>query len=538
MAIDLSTDNSAAADLAQPSPDALLGAHRELSRILQLPCSEEELVDGFLRRMEEIFPARHFLVRLADLRAGGEISVRGATDVARAGLRAAALTFRRADLDAGRVHPAVAESAQLRVSERWDSPFFGVGVGFALPLVAGGELFGVLDVGYPLGLDGRAADRPTLEPLAQQLSSALRGERLHCESAALLDYQSQLIEHANALILGVNVHWRIVLCNGALCRLIGYSRDALIGRDVRDHVPERERVRITTLLGQALAGGDTGTFEIELATRSGQTVGVVWSVATIRGGNRQKSLVAVGQDQSQLRALQGQIIQAEKLATLGQLAAGVVHELNNPLTSISVYAEHLVKKYETRLEDGDERVADDLSKLRRIAAGAERILVFSRDLVQYAKPASGRTNRVNLNAIVLQSLSFCEHLFAGGVALERDLAADLPPIEIIPGQLEQVVINLVTNAVHACESSGLVRVCTRQVEDELEIAVADSGPGISEDDRERIFEPFFTTKPDGQGTGLGLSIVQNIVHQHRGRVEARTPASGGAELVCVFPLAR
>ncbi|HWM84599.1 MAG TPA: ATP-binding protein, partial [Kofleriaceae bacterium] len=384
------------------------------------------------------------------------------------------------------------------------------------------------------------ADEPLILPIANHLSVALRNERLHRETTLLRDYQSKLIEHANALILGVDRHWRITLCNGALCRLTGYPQGELMGRDLRDWLPPEERGRLSHIVLRALTGGSGEIVEIQLATRAGGRVRTVWSMAAISSRGNLQAVVAVGQDQTRLSELQNQVIQAEKLATLGQLAAGVVHELNNPLTSITVYAEYLLKKAEQKARSGGPVEQGDIDKLQRISAGAQRILTFARDLVQYAKPAESQPEVVSLSSVVRQSLSFCEHLFERAhVHLEEELDEALPPVQAVPGQLEQVVINLVTNAVQACGGEGRVAVRTHRNEaDQVCVSVADSGPGVPEPERERVFEPFFTTKTDGSGTGLGLSIVRNIVEQHRGRVHVTTSEWGGALFVCEFPAGR
>src|SRR5262249_38179213 len=160
-----------------------------------------------------------------------------------------------------------------------------------------------------------------------------------------------------------------------------------------------------------------------------------------------------------------------------------------PLTSITVYAEYLLKKAEARVKEsgGGPGAEDDIVKLRRISEGAQRILSFARELVQYAKPTGDAVAAVSVNGVVRQSLSFCEHLFErSGTRLVQTLTDDLPLVFAVPGQLEQVVINLVTNAVHACGEGGMVEVETRAVDPSaVVIAVGDSGPGIAPGDRER-----------------------------------------------------
>jgi len=520
-----------------PSAEQMLHGVLELGREIHLEMSEEEIVGRFQRLLIDLFPHRYLVVRVLDLRSPDTAHVYCGRGEVRPGFDRERIALKRSSAAKTRLKRALAQSARIRLSDRWDPPFPGVAAGFAVPLVASGEFYGVLDMAYPLGTDSSAADEPLVLPIANHLSVALRNERLHRETTLLRDYQSKLIEHANALILGVDRHWRITLCNQALCKLTGYSPSELMGRDLRDWLPPEERGRFSHIVLRALTGGSGEIVEIQLATKSGSRVRTVWSMAAISSRGGLQAMVAVGQDQTRLSELQSQVIQAEKLATLGQLAAGVVHELNNPLTSITVYAEYLSKKAEQKLRAGEPVERGDIDKLERISAGAQRILTFARDLVQYAKPAGSQPEVVSLSSVVRQSLSFCEHLFERArVQLAKELDETLSPVEAVPGQLEQVVINLVTNAVQACGSEGQVAVRTHRAGiDLVAVSVADSGPGVPESERERVFEPFFTTKTDGSGTGLGLSIVRNIVEQHRGRVHVATSEWGGALFVCEFP---
>lgn len=509
----------------------------DIGRDIHLEMTEAEIVERFLELLERLFPGRFLVVRVIDLRSADSVHIYSGSGTVRDGLERERLTLKKSSVAKTRLKSALAASARVRQLNRWDSPFPGVAVGFAVPLVASGELYGVLDVGYPLGSDNRKKDEEAILPLANHLSVALRNERLHRETTTLRDAQAKLIEHANALILGVDRQWRITVCNQALCNLTGFAREDLIGRDVRDWWPVEERARLTQMFLRALGGDPTDALEVMLLTKSGAKVRTVWSMAAIGGRGAVQAVVAVGQDQTRLRELQNQVIQAEKLATLGQLAAGVVHELNNPLTSITVYAEFLLRKMQARVDASEDIEPSDVDKMARIAAGAQRIQVFARDLVQYAKPASSESEVVSLAAVVRQSLSFCEHLFERkSVVLEQDIDDSLPPVCAVPGQLEQVVINLVTNAVQACGDDGRVQVkALRSAGGEVSLEVADSGPGVPDGERDRVFEPFFTTKTDGTGTGLGLSIVKNIIEQHRGVVSVERSELGGAVFSCRLP---
>ncbi|HET9624680.1 MAG TPA: ATP-binding protein, partial [Kofleriaceae bacterium] len=434
---------------------------------------------------------------------------------------------------------AVAASARLIVRDRWDSPFLGVATGFAVPLAASGELYGVLDVGYAPRADARASDEPSVAAFAAQLAIALRTLRLADDALGLRDYQARLLDNASALILGVDRAWRITACNRALIELVGVTRDDVLGRDVRDFITAEQRQYLTSAFAAALAGQHHAAVTVALPSRKHGHVRTVWSIAPVGragagpGGVAVDAVVAIGQDLSQIEALQRQVVRAERLATLGELAAGVVHELNNPLTSITVYAEYLVRKLEAQ---GAE--AGDVEKLRRIGASAQRILRFSRDLVQYARPSGRDLGPIDLAAVVRQSVSICEHLVErGGITLAVEVDPELPAVQAISGQLEQVLINLITNAVHAVENGGRVEVrALADTPSTVLLEVADSGPGIAEADRDRIFEPFFTTKPDGKGTGLGLPIVRNIVDQHRGEIAVVRSALGGAAFRVILPI--
>ena len=240
-----------------------------------------------------------------------------------------------------------------------------------------------------------------------------------------------------------------------------------------------------------------------------------------------------------IRKLQAQVIQNEKLASLGQIVAGVVHELNNPLTSIIAYSDYLKRNATQRAPYDDQE--DDLERLRRIGEAAARILNFSRDLVAYARPADDIPGTVRAPEIVKKALIFCEHEFQGaGIRIVREFDADLPPVRGMAGQLTQVFVNLFTNAAHAMAADGgelRIRMHASPEQHTLTIEVSDTGTGIDEADMPQIFEPFFTTKTDGRGTGLGLSIVRGILEAHGGTIHAACAPGEGTTFSLTLPLA-
>ncbi len=234
-------------------------------------------------------------------------------------------------------------------------------------------------------------------------------------------------------------------------------------------------------------------------------------------------------DARDLRRLQAQVIQAEKLASLGQIAAGVLHELNNPLTSIVAYTEYLGLTARQR-----QASADELERISRISEAAERILRFSRDLMAYARPAANVPGPVSLLDVIRKALAFCEHeLSECGVDI-LDQGGPALMVRGVDAQLTQVFVNLFTYAAHAMKhGDGTLRIHWQATDDgAVVVSVSDSGVGIEAEDLERIFEPFYTTKSPGSGTGLGLSIVRSIVEAHGGGLTAEsTPGKGSTFLL-------
>jgi PAS domain S-box-containing protein len=501
---------------------------------LALDGSELAAVQRLQATLAARWPGASFAVRIADLWTQDTVRVFPHGQPLRVGIEHDRLVLSGAVLDRAGVRAASRASERLTVCDRWDSPYRDPGPGLAVPLAAGGELLGTIEVNLPAGVDGESVLDQSL-PFAVVLAQWLRAGTLEREVTEVRDDQSHFLEHTSALISVIDDDWRIIGVNRALVVTSGIDRDQLLGSDFRELIAPEHRIDTIARFTASARGENQSAIETTLQTPRGR-VQVTWTVtpmASAPGAALHRSgCIAMGTDCSRLHDLEQQVIRAERLATMGKLAAGVVHELNNPLTSITVYAEYLVRKLENQPAE-----AGDLEKLRRIAASANRILRFARELIQYARPTATEVDDVNINDLVVQAASICEHLFEHGeIQLEKDLHPGGLVVSAVRGQLEQVLINLVTNAAHAVEHHGTVRIRTRRRPVGVEIEVADTGPGVPATDRERIFEPFFTTKPDGKGTGLGLPIVRNIVEQHHGSVSVAESELGGASFVVTLPI--
>jgi signal transduction histidine kinase len=286
----------------------------------------------------------------------------------------------------------------------------------------------------------------------------------------------------------------------------------------------------SSLKGEAVSGVETA-----LLGRDGQQmrVGFAASAVTSQSGEVE-GVIVIGQDLTRTRELEKRVIQAEKLASLGQLAAGVVHEINNPMTAVVTYADALLKR--SLLSPSAD--AADVDKYRRIVDNSERVLRFTRDLVSYARPAQDTPEEVQVQQLLDRAVGFCEHVLAKhGVALERTYAA-VDPFLAVKQNLVQVFVNLITNACHATQAGGRIALAAAQRDDRVVVTVTDSGAGMPPDVQARIFEPFFTTKPDGKGTGLGLSIVQGIIENHGGTISVESTLGQGSTFTVTLPMVR
>jgi two-component system, NtrC family, sensor kinase len=339
---------------------------------------------------------------------------------------------------------------------------------------------------------------------------------------------ARLVAAAHSLILIVDATHHVLFLNDEMVELCGDG--VKVGEDLLASIPEQEQAMFLRHLHCALGGEQVTGCELSLRTAHDGILRALFNLAS--DGD---IVIGVGQDATAIKHLEHQVIQAEKLATLGQLAAGVVHEINNPLTSITVYADYLAKKHGER---GDPA---DVAMLEKILEGSERILKCARDLVNYAKPSVARLDVLSLNEVVRQSVSFCEHILKKASAeLEIATAAELPPLYGVKDQLQQVLINLITNACHALPpQGGRVRISTFDLHNgTIAVEVRDNGSGIEEQSLSHIFEPFFTTKAAGEGTGLGLSIVKKIVDFHEGSIMVEARPGCGAIFCITLPTRR
>lgn len=232
----------------------------------------------------------------------------------------------------------------------------------------------------------------------------------------------------------------------------------------------------------------------------------------------------------EIRDLQSQLIQVEKMASIGQLAGGIAHELNNPLGSILGFSQILVK--ETQEEDPKKQ------DLRRIERAAYRCKKIIESLLSFARQRDTDFKETGLNDVLEDTLSLCENqLKKSRIEVIRQFSPDAPKILGDANQLQQVFTNLIVNAIDAMPGGGKLTLTTQCVPSARKVTagISDTGEGISKENSSRIFDPFFTTKEVGKGTGLGLSIVYGIVKKHNGEIKVSSGKGEGTAFVLEFP---
>jgi signal transduction histidine kinase len=243
-------------------------------------------------------------------------------------------------------------------------------------------------------------------------------------------------------------------------------------------------------------------------------------------------------DVTQKRAQELRLLQAEKMSSIGFLAAGVAHEINNPMNSVAGYAEALQRRLKScpdLLED--QRVEDFGPYLEVIVREVYRCKNIIDNLLSFSRKSDGSQGQVDLNAIIREVLQLLQHKSRHESILVRESLADgLPVMHGDAGALRQVFLNLLLNAMQAIREAGIVEVTTRFSSGCLEASVTDNGSGIPPEVIDQIWTPFFTTKAVGKGSGLGLALVYDIVKNHGGEIAVASTVGKGTEFIVRFPV--
>jgi two-component system NtrC family sensor kinase len=316
----------------------------------------------------------------------------------------------------------------------------------------------------------------------------------------------------------------------------GVAREDALGRDVFEVLDRQPRERLKAEFDGVFQTGEIRQMEMESQASGEARYYRISKIPMRLSGEEISHVITIGEDITEWRQVQQRLSQTDKLAAIGQLAAGVMHEINNPLATILACAEALALRREALAPD--ERPSFD-EYLTIIDAEVQRCRRIVDGLLDFARPQSGARQLVSVNDAVEHTLFLLKHHRGfRRLTVTAELAPDLPPVRGDGERLIQTFMALMLNAMDAMDGRGRLTVRTRLNPargDEILVEVIDTGHGIPQEHMPRIFEPFYTTKAPGRGTGLGLSICYGIVQEHRGRIEVESQPGVGSNFKVYLP---
>ena len=399
----------------------------------------------------------------------------------------------------------------------------------------------VIGLGRTIGGDFLSSeDVELLESLASYIGIALQNASLYARLEAkigeferLKEFNENIVESINVGILALDLDDRIESWNAQMEAMYALSRSEALGEALRSVFPSDFVDAIDSFRSDQ---GVHHLYKFRLTTRAGEQRTVNIAVAPLLS----RDFISVGRiilvdDITERVSLESQLAQADKLSSIGLLAAGVAHEINTPLAVISSYAQMLSKQLK-----GDTRLGPVLDKITQQSFRAAEI---ANGLLNFSRTSTTEFRETDLNQVIRDTLSLLEHQFkTAQIAIDLDLVEALPAINGNSGKLQQVFLNLLLNAKEAMPEGGRLRVATA-VNGHVEAVVSDSGAGIAPEHLKRIYDPFFTTKTmpkpgDRRGTGLGLSVSYGIIQEHAGKIHVESAVGAGTTFHLEFPLLR
>jgi hypothetical protein len=382
---------------------------------------------------------------------------------------------------------------------------------------------------------GRLRVVGTIQDITEQQDAATALREAQTLSGQLVDQS----------LIGISIvqDGRLVFVNSTLAEFSGYTREEMLARpDALETVPEEDRATIKEAMQQRF---EDPSAQVRYTTRVRRKDGQLIHLE-VHGGQVQyrgrPALIAAALNVTDRIRLEEQMIQVQKMELVGRLAGGIAHDFNNVLTVVTGHCEALKRRLGT---DGVHH-----SHVTAIQRAADRAAALTRQLLSFGRRQLAEPKFVDLNQIVTTLRQLLPRLIGEHIETVVSLAQDLRPIRVDPGQLEQVILNLVMNARDAMPDGGTLRIVTGQVElDEaaagrlaglhpgaqVTLTVEDTGQGMDESTRSQLFEPFFTTKEVGRGVGLGLSTVHGIIAQSGGAITVDTELGRGSAFTIYFP---
>jgi two-component system NtrC family sensor kinase len=430
---------------------------------------------------------------------------------------------------------------------------------YLVPIRSGVKLFGAVVVAFASAKDCTEDECRLIDAAAQQAALAAHISTLYLgarESAATLAeevdrrtaesemqqrFTEAIIDTLPLSLYAIDRDYRIVAWNrNRELGELGLPRGEVLGKNIFDVLTKQSRELLEREFSRVFATGEIHRIEQETFTGSGETNHWLISKIPMRADeNDQVShVITVGENITARVKAHRAVARAEKLAAVGRLAAGVVHEINNPLATIAACAESLEK----RIEEGafsDSPDAEDLREyLGLIRDEAFRCKSITNGLLDFSRLRAGQRVPVDMTEVIKATARLVTHQQRGeNVQIVVEAAAGLPAVSGDVGQLQQAVVALATNAIDAMPEGGTLTLRAIRSESRVLVQVTDTGIGITPENMTKIFDPFFTTKDVGRGTGLGLAVCYGILSDHGGRLDVRSSLGTGTTFTITLPIA-
>jgi PAS domain S-box-containing protein len=342
----------------------------------------------------------------------------------------------------------------------------------------------------------------------------------------------RMFEVSRDMIVVTEIDGTIVDMNPAGCEMMGLQSEAVSFAKAHFRNFFDAAADWNTIAATVGASGFVSNFETILKDANGRAIRVLVSGSVDRGLSEREETVHfwVKDIENRLR-IEEQIAQADKLASIGQLSAGIAHEINNPLGVILGYTQLLIRQSETASE-----TYQDLKTIEKHVRNCKTVV---EDLLNFARTSPPQEDAIRIDAAVDDVLNFVrQHAGLERVRIDRSYDPRVPEMVLDAKKIKQVFMNLIMNARHAIGDSGMLTVATvyNHSRREVEIRVSDTGHGIEPKNLPRIFDPFFTTKPTGEGTGLGLSVSYGIVKNHGGEIHVSSTVGEGSCFTVILPV--
>ncbi len=365
----------------------------------------------------------------------------------------------------------------------------------------------------------------------QMKELAVDRDRIAAKLESNQQYLANVLQSSDSAIMVIDKEEKIISWNEGAQKIFGYSEDEVLGKDSSLLLPKNEKylIELQKIKEDVVKFGSIKINETERKSKENEIRHVQLNITNLPGSNGESSgRTVIIKDITELKKLKDQVDQSEKLAVIGQLAAGIAHEIGNPLASISSLVQILQRKSK------DEFVVENLSIIKE---NIDRITRIVRELVDFSRPPSYENVIIQITDIIKTALGIVKYdKRVRNVKFLTDLNPDLPKINIVPDQLLQVFVNILLNSLDAIEGNGVIKVNSFYNNEFIFVEVIDNGCGMEKETINKIFDPFYTTKEVGKGTGLGLSVSYGIMRKFHGDIIVESEIDKGSKFIIKLPI--